>query len=251
MPSSSQPSSAVTTRASCGRRRHPTAVLQTLAESVVDQDGDDAVLEQVGALLGTAAHPEHHQSVDGRDAKHYPDLAPRGAPLQPTSDDGRHQEEQEEEQRSWQQVTLAQYLGQGSRQAKGGVDGHHDGQRAEPEAAFAVGGEESHTFVARAMNSSLTLATSSVCSLSIIPPSLKNSVIVNTDSGTPARRATSRYRLLKASLMNSSPDSRIAVSSSLASGRRRVHRPRSATTSRVSHRSGASTAGSRALSSTK
>lgn len=110
-----------------GRDRDALTVPHALDESLVDEDGHQTVLEQVGALFGCDPHPDHNHPVDGRDAERHPDLAPPGAPLQRTTDDGRYHQKEADDERGVQQVVFAKVRGQRPRQPQGGVDRHHHG----------------------------------------------------------------------------------------------------------------------------
>ena len=100
------------------------------------------VLEQVGALLHGAAHPDHRHRVDRRDAQRHPHFAPSGPPFQPASNDRRHGGQHQDEHGGRQKVVFPQQFGQRSRKPQRGIDRDDDRQCAEPEAPFPPGGEE-------------------------------------------------------------------------------------------------------------
>ena len=112
-----------------------------LRERFVDEQGDHAVLDQVGALRRDR-HADEYQQIGGHDPERDGDLESRRPYSQPLRYRRRNDQEAAEQEEARAQVEVPQRRGQRPRQAEGGVDRRHDGQRPGPEAPLPIRGEE-------------------------------------------------------------------------------------------------------------
>ena len=126
-----------------GGNGYAAALALPLRQRLVDEDGDHAVLDQVGTLRRDG-HAHEDQQVGGRDAQGDRDLGTAGPHLQPLGHDGQQHQDAAEQEEPNGDEGVAQMVDERAREAEGGVDGGDDDGRPDPEPAFPVGGEEGH-----------------------------------------------------------------------------------------------------------
>jgi hypothetical protein len=118
----------------------PAAVSLPFGESLVNDDRNQTVLDQVRARL-RGRHAQESDEVGAGDSQRDADLGHTRPRFQPQHQDGHPDQEQAKHERVVDQTPGAEFPCQSPGQAEGGVDRHQDDQGPEPEALLTIGGE--------------------------------------------------------------------------------------------------------------